>query len=80
MTCPNLFAPALPSRLASVAQIPDAGLPVYPVCPHCKRELAVHRVGCGGYSINVHAPCPEHGKVSPIPSHVVNRYPALADS
>lgn len=80
MTRPNIFdnTPA-PYVYRGPVRAPES-LPVYPVCPHCKRELAVHQVGCGGYSINVHAPCPEHGKVSPIPSHVVNRYPALADS
>lgn len=75
----HLFATPLPSRLSSAAQIPNAVLPVYPVCPNCKRELASHSVDCGGYIVTVYANCPEHGKVSPIPSHVVNRYPALAD-
>lgn len=72
----NCFPTPLPSYRRPARNVaPD--LPVYAVCPHCKRRVSIQS---GGYQFSVTADCPEHGKVSPIPSHVVNRYPALADS
>lgn len=73
MTFATLFT-AEPYRytgpMRAITDVP----PVYSVCPHCKRELARTHIQASGYQFPVTADCPEHGRVIPIPSQVVNRF------
>lgn len=48
--------------------------PVYSVCPNCKRELARIHIQASGHQFPVVAECPEHGRVTPMLSSVVNRF------
>lgn len=69
---PNLFAD--PPAQHSVLTFRDpAPTPVAEVCPHCKRGVTTHQIDCDGHPIRVTGTCPEHGKVDPMRSAVVNR-------
>lgn len=43
------------------------------VCPHCKRQLTLHRFNTDGFT-NVTYHCQEHGDVKPMRSLLWNEY------
>ena len=56
---------------ASMAMQQPSALPVYDVCPHCKRETPMFLETRDGKAHEVYR-CPMHGDVVPMRSAVIN--------
>ncbi len=65
MTTPN------PALTVVEQHRPPEAVPIYRVCPHCKRQVFVFAFRTGEY-VNETFTCVEHGDITPIRSAVVN--------
>lgn len=57
----------IPAPYPVHGQLPESELPVYSVCPHCKRPTMAHRFRTDEF-VNETYYCSEHGPIKPMRS------------